>query len=306
MHMEEANRRLAAALHLLARGELQQGFAEYEARLYAGHFPALDLLGVPMWRGESLVGKSIIVRSEQGYGDTLQFARYIPLLAGRGARVLFAVRPPLARLLRGLAGVAEILPERADAVPPADFHTPLMSLPYRFGTSLETVPANVPYLSAPESISATLKRSAETRIAIGVVWACNAEHPDYDKRSMPVAELSALAEISGTAIYSLQYGEAARDADGISAIRQLGHTLVDFAQTASALTQFDLVVTVDTAIAHLAGAMARRCFLLLPHEADWRWLRDREDSPWYPTLRLFRQPAPGDWAGVMRRVIAAI
>jgi Flp pilus assembly protein TadD len=296
------------SLVLLASGEFKRGFAEYEARWHVTKV-APRQLPVPLWQGESIARRSILVHAEQGLGDTLQFVRYVPMLVKKKARVVLAVQPELTRLLKGIAGLAAVLPYDGK-LPVTDFYVPLMSLPLRFGTTLETIPANIPYLSAPADLSAKLKRPPGTKLAIGIVWAGGATHPGDRHRSIAVDKFLALADLPGVSLYSLQKGPGAGDlaASGGSALihDDIASALRDFAATAAALTQLDLIISADTAIVHLAGAMGRPCWVLLPYVADWRWLRKRDDSPWYPTLRLFRQETPGDWHDVMRRVRAAV
>lgn len=292
-----AHAALASAEELLAGGDLKRGFSAYESRWHTGKQRHLAFK-MPPWQGESLAGKSIYVRHEQGFGDTLQFVRYLPMLEALGARVLFTPPSPLARLLAGFGARPAL-----DETPP-DFHIPLLSLPHRFGTTLDTIPIGVPYVRPPGDLSVKLKRPAGTRLAVGIVWAGDPRHANDRQRSMPASLLLGLADLPGVALYSLQIGQRALAVGSPAA--DLSAELTDFAHTAALLTELDLVVSVDTAIVHLAGAMARRCFVLLPHVADWRWLRDRDDSPWYPTLRLFRQETPGDWIGVMQRVRAEI
>lgn len=302
-----AKTRWNRAIVALANGDFAAGFADHEARreiaeLAPRRFP------MPSWNGERISGRSILVHAEQGFGDTLHFARYVPLLVDKGAKVVFAVQPELLRLFQNMPGVAGVI-SIDGKLPLTDFHLPLLSLPLRFATTLDEVPAKVPYIAAPDGLRATLARTPGTRLAVGVAWAGRPTHK-YDRdRSMAVEEFLALADLPGVALYGLQTGARAQDLASSGAgilIRDCSGALGDFAATATALTQIDLVVSVDTALAHLAGAMGRKAFVLLPFVADWRWLRERQDSPWYPTLRLFRQEKPGDWRGVMRRVRAAV
>jgi hypothetical protein len=302
-----AKTRWNRAIVALANGDLRAGFADHEARreiaeLAPRRFP------MPSWSGERISGRTILVHAEQGFGDTLQFARYLPMLAGKGARVIFAVQPELLRLFQnapGLAGVISI----DGKLPLTDFHVPLLTLPLRFATTLDDVPATVPYITPPQGLQATLVRAPDTRLAVGIAWAGRPTHK-YDRdRSMAIEEFLALSDLPGVALYSLQTGARSQDLAASGAgvlIRDCSAALGDFADTATALTQIDLVVCVDTALAHLAGAMGRSAFVLLPFVADWRWLRQRQDSPWYPTLRLFRQEKPGDWKSVMRCVREAV
>jgi hypothetical protein len=295
--------RFLRALSLLRDGRLAEGFAEYESRFSI--VPPANL-PVPLWRGEDLKGKSLLVHPEQGYGDLFQFVRYLPMLARRGARVVLTVYEDTLRLLKETGGADSVVALNA-TIPAPDFHAPLLSLPHRFGTTLETIPTAVPYLEAPADLSTKLRRRPGTRLAIGIAWAGQPSHGNDGNRSMPLSLLAALAEIPGVEVYSLQVGDHRRDLEGETRIAgDLGDILTDWARIAAALKTFDLLVSVDTAVVHLAGALARPCYVLLPHVADWRWLKEREESPWYPTLRLFRQESPGDWAGVMRRVRAAV
>lgn len=302
----DAQFRWERALALLAAGDLAQGFAEYEWRWQAK--AAMPRFPMPLWQGEALDGKSILVHAEQGFGDTIQFARYVPMLEERGARVIFAVPAELVRLFQGLAGTAAII-DMAGNKPLADFHVPAASLPHRFATTLDTIPAATPYLRVPGSLRARLARPPGTSLAVALCWAGRPTHELDRERSMSLDELLPLTDLPGVAFYSLQKGARSADlaASGAGAlIEDLSAEIEDFAVTAAVLMQVDLVVSVDTALVHLAGAMGRRALVLLPFAADWRWLRRREDSPWYPTLRLFRQEKPGDWRGVVERVRAAI
>jgi hypothetical protein len=294
------------ALTRLADGDLAGGFADYEYRSKIPGFGPRDP-GVAPWRGENLYRKTLLVHAEQGIGDTLQFIRYVPFLAASGARIVFGPPPELMSLLKDFTGIAELAPP--GTIIPADYHVPLMTLPHRFGTTLESIPCKTPYLKPPAGLSATLTQPRGSKLRIGLVWAGRPTHQEDHARSMPLEPLLGLADLRAATFYSLQLGERAKDIEACGAsglIRDLGPQLSDFGVTAAVLSELDLVISVDTAVAHLAGAMGRPCFVLLPFCADWRWLRQREDSPWYPTLRLFRQRAPGDWSGVIPRVRAAI
>jgi hypothetical protein len=272
---------------------------------------AVRSIPLPLWQGEALDGKTLFVYAEQGLGDTIQFARFLPLVAKRGARVVFDCQPELVRLLSGLAGVDELRPQfQANPLPAADFHVPLLSLPGRLGITLATVPSAVPYLSAPLAvIGPNVPRPPATRLAVGLVWAGRPEHANDRNRSMTLEDLLPLADLPGVALFSLQIGPCASDigtAGATPLIYDLTPQIRDFADTARLIEQLDLVICVDTSVAHLTGALARPGFVLLPYTPDWRWLGMREDSPWYPTLRLFRQPAPGDWNSVVAKLRDAI
>jgi len=305
--LQAAELRWDYALALLTEGDFARGFAAYEGRWQVPRH-AMQPLPMPPWQGESLVGKSLLVVSEQGLGDTLQFVRYLPALAALGPRVTLACQSELLRLLAGLPGIEQVL-ARDGPLPRADYHLPLLSLPHRLGATLATLP-RAPYLSVPAGIAGPpLRRPIGTRAAIGIVWAGRPEHRNDARRSMPLELLLRLAELPGVTLVSLQKGPRASDIARLGAealIEDRTPALGDFADTAALLRQLDLVIGVDTAALHLAGALGRPGFVLLPFAADWRWLRRREDTPWYPSLRLFRQTAPGDWAGVVSRVRALL
>ena len=257
----------------------------------------------------------LLVHSEQGLGDTLQFCRFVPIVA-QGAKIVLEVQPPLHRLLADLPGIAEIVAE-GDKLPPFDLHCALLSLPRFLGTSLETIPGEVPYLTAdPLLVSAWRRRLAGLAgLKIGLVWA-GGPRPDepaessVDRhRSMPLARLAALAEVEGVSFVSLQKGppaaQAAQPPPGM-VLHDFTAELDDFADTAALVEALDLVISVDTAVAHLAGALGKPVWLLNRFDTCWRWLLGRDDSPWYPTLRQFRQPAAEDWDSVIAAVKAAL
>jgi hypothetical protein len=281
---------------LLRRGEYEKGWPEYEWRWRAsGHFPRL--YPQPTWDGSPPAGKALLLYAEQGLGDTLLFARFVPLVAAMGARVILDVQRPLASLLRQWPDVTVVA--TGDPLPPFDLHLPMPSLPLVFGTTLATVPSRVPYLHAEQTPIPVPFPS--DKLKVGFVWAGNPRHKNDRNRSIAVSALFSLASIAGTQPYALQLerpGEAAGLGDAID----LAPYLTDFAATAAVLQRLDLLISVDTAVVHLAGALARPAWVLLPFSADWRWLEDRDESPWYPTARLFRQSAPGDWPGVVDRV----
>lgn len=302
--------RVNLAMILLLTGRLHDGWAAYEARL------ALDPWDEPAPRLTSLAGvrgRTVLVRAEQGFGDTLQFCRYVPLLAQLGATVILQVPAPLVRLLSGLPAqvVAEETPVTA-----VDTCCRLMSLPYLFDTTLATIPAAVPYLAAPDdAVAAWRSRLAECPgVKVGLVWAGGVRDTDGHagaidrRRSLPLAALAPLADVPDCTLVSLQVGPPATQIGQPGTLPVIDPTgrLRDFADTAALIAALDLVIAVDTAVAHLAGALGRPVWLLNRFDTCWRWLRDRDDSPWYPTLRQFRQPAPGDWASVVTRVGAAL
>jgi tetratricopeptide (TPR) repeat protein/glycosyltransferase involved in cell wall biosynthesis len=303
-----------AALALLLKGDLEQGFSHYEWRWKCPQFASADRRFVqPCWDGGPLNGRTILLHAEQGLGDTLQFVRYAPLVAARGGRVVVECQAELAPLLQGLGGASQVV-ARGEPLPLFDLHAPLLSLPHLLGTTLETVPAEAPYLrAAPDRADAWaeyLDRAVEaTGLRVGLVWAGNPDHKGDRHRSMSLGALAPLARVPGVQFVALQKGAGAAQAeappDGMT-LTNLGPLLADFADTAAVLEQLDLVITVDTSVAHLAGALGRPVWVLLAFAPDWRWLRQRDDSPWYPTARLFRQERHGDWEGVLARVASAL
>jgi len=303
------------ALSLLALGDYARGWREYEWRW---RNPALDMpkreSDKPLWLGkEPIAGRTILLHPEQGFGDAIQAVRYVPLLAARGARVVLMCHRQLRRLFQGVQGAAEVISARDRTLPAFDCHIPMMSLPLAFGTTLETIPENVPYLAAPpEQVERWRIRLAEhgAGLKVGAVWSGNPEFPRAEEKACPPERLAPLLDRRGCRFFSLQKGEAAAGVARLDPagerVVDLSNELEDFADTAALVSALDVVVTVDTAVAHLAGALGKPVWILLPFNADWRWLRGRSDSPWYPSARLFRQPADGDWAGVIDAVGQAL
>lgn len=304
-----ANRSLA----ILTLGDLKRGWDEYEARWSGILQPEANLAGRPRWDGADPAGRTILLTTEQGLGDVIHFVRYAPLIAARNARVLVACAPELAPIVRTVRGVSDVVTS-AEAAPPFDLHAPVASLPRIFGTTLDTIPATVPYLTAdPQRVDAFRTRLiGDANVKIGLVWAGTARHLNDRARSCALADFAPLAQVAaagGVTYYSLQKGPPAAQAlnppPGMNLVH-LGDDLHDFADTAELLMNLDLLISVDTSIVHLAGALARPAWVLLAKGPDWRWLLDRDDSPWYPTLRLFRQPRSGDWHSVLERVAAEL
>jgi tetratricopeptide (TPR) repeat protein len=291
------------AMTLLLSGDLEAGFAEYEWRIKTtNHAPPVH--PSPRWDGDDLAGRHILLLAEQGFGDAIQFIRYAPILQRGGARVSVHCAPKLVPLFETLDGAPAIIPFGTD-VPAVDCHAPLMSVPHLLGTSLDTVPASIPYLRAPRD--APPLPAGDGRKRVGLCWAGSPAHPDDVRRSCPAAMLAPLLARRDIAWISLQYGAQA-DALGDTEhqLEDWSERLDGFANTATAMGALDLVITVDTATAHLAAALGRPTWLMLKYAPDWRWMLDRADSPWYPTMTLFRQRAPGDWAGVVARLQAAL
>ncbi|GAB4356836.1 MAG: tetratricopeptide repeat protein [Gammaproteobacteria bacterium] len=284
----------------LQLGEFEAGWRDYEAGFAVGerprrHFP------MPRWEGEPLEGRRLLVHTEQGFGDTLHFVRYLPELKARGATVILECQPAMERLLAH-SGLADrvVVRDAGDEVN-ADFYLPLLSLPGMLGTTLETIPAQPAYLKAAAEWGTPWRGQLAglQGLRVGICWSGNPTARNNPERSCPLGALAPLAR-EGVALVSLQLGAAAEELppQGMS-LRHLDPEPADFADTASIVAGLDLVVTVDTAVAHLAGAMGRPTWLMLSHVADWRWLVDRHDSPWYPSMRLFRQPQRGDWQAVV-------
>ncbi|MBW4093279.1 MAG: tetratricopeptide repeat protein, partial [Proteobacteria bacterium] len=302
------------AVALLHAGRWTEAWGEYEWRLrLPGHTPLpLDTLLPSLATGIDLAGRTVLLTHEEGFGDTLQFVRYAPLLEARGARVLLAVPGALARLLAPLGPIVA-----PSGTPPAfDFHCPFFSLPRVFAATPDTIPASVPYLTADPAKTATWRaRLADggPGLRVGLVWAGQAR-PWLDgfatldgRRSAGLAAFAPLAGLPGVRFVSLQAGAAAAEARpaGLDLLDPMG-SVVDFADTAAIVAALDLVVSVDTAVVHLAGGLGTPVFLLDRYDNCWRWLSGRADSPWYPGLRIFRQTRLGDWSGPMAQVAAAL
>jgi Flp pilus assembly protein TadD len=299
------------ALALLAHGDFEEGWREYEWRLaipeLAGHEkPAAG----PRWDGVARDGQTLLVTAEQGLGDMLQFVRLAQPLAERGVRVLVRGQPPLLRLLATAPGVAGVFgPD--DALPAYDAHVPVLSLPGAMRIDAATIPAPVPYLRADagrRAAVATALAAHGPRLRVGLAWRGSRHHANDRRRSIALSTLVPLLSVPGTAWFSLQREEDEREVDDFPAPPPLVRLPErnDFDGLAALMAELDLVVSVDTSLAHLAGALARPTWLLLPFAPDWRWQLDRADSPWYPTMRLIRQPAPGDWGAVIARVEAEL
>ena len=241
-------------------------------------------------RGRTWTGGTLLLHAEQGLGDTLQFVRYAPLIAARGGRVIVECHVSLVRLLTGMAGVAQVV-ARGETLPPFDVHLPIMSAPQRFNTTLATIPPPVAYAPIAPAIL------PDDALKVGLVWAGSPSHRNDANRSIPFAALETLFGIPGVRYFSLQVGAAV---PGRHDLIDLGSGFSDFADTAAAVLALDLIIAADTSIVHLAGTLGRPTIVLLPFlRCDWRWLWLREDTPWYPGMRLLRQPRSGDWAGIV-------
>jgi tetratricopeptide (TPR) repeat protein len=304
---DHAGARMGRALTLLLLGHFEEGWVEYEWRWKCKEFSPWSY-PQPPWDGSPLDGRTILLHAEQGLGDTLHFIRYAALVKERGGRVVVACQKPLLRLLASCPGIDQLVPYN-EPLPDFDVHTPLLSLPRIFGTTLATVPANIPYLFADPALLGHWQRelSSYRTFRIGIAWQGNPDYPGDAQRSFPLAQLAPLARVGGVQLLSLQktHGmEQLRTAPFpvIDLGSRLDETSGPFMDTAAVIKNLDLVICPNTALVHLAGALGVPVWLALPLNPEWRWLWNRADSPWYPTVRLFRQEQTGDWAGVFARM----
>lgn len=297
----------------LLDGRLPQGWHDYEWRFRTN--PELERpFTQPRWNGAVHPGKRLLVHAEQGLGDTIQFARYLPLLkarVGASMEIVLECQRPLARLLCGLPGADRLVvrEDEARVAAPFDLHVPLLSLPGLFGTTLDTIPVPIALTVDPDESQQWAARLGQLPgLKVGLVWAGNPDHRGDRQRSMALAQLAPLAGVTDVRFVSLQKGRNAEihDRGAPLDLIELGSQFSDFAATAAAIANLDLVISVDTAVAHLAATLGKPTWVLLPFSPDWRWLLGREDSPWYPNARLFRQPRRGDWDGVVRAVAQAL
>jgi hypothetical protein len=299
------------ALSRLVLGDLERGWADHEARWQGSDVRIPErTFPQPRWTGrEDLHGKTILLHPEQGLGDGIHFSRYARLVRERGARVLLEAYPPLTSLLAQLPHVDQVVP-LGSALPPFDYHAPLVSLPLIFATRLETIPPQMPALEAPhEHLEKWRARLGEpVRPRVGLAWSGSTTLRNDRNRSIALERFDGVRDMPATFIaLQKEIREADRPAlEGGRPVEHFEDELADFRDTAALAALMDVVITVDTAIAHLAGAMGKTVWILLPFSPDWRWLLDRDDSPWYPSARLFRQPRPGDWDTVLERVAAEL
>ena len=298
------------ALNLLLQGRYEEGWQEYEWRWRKPDFTSpCRHTDIPLWDGSPLEGRTILLHAEQGFGDAIQFVRYVPLVAERGGTVVIECHPQLVRLFQSVAGVQFVVPF-GTALPPFSWQAPLLSLPGIFGTTLQNIPSAHPYLrvSGERRLKwSTLMSVYPMNNRIGLVWA-GKKYPD-PLRSCRLEDLAPLASVNEGTFFSLQLGDEAGQAvtpPSDMDLVDLTGLIDDFADTAALIEQLDLVITIDTAVAHLAGAMGKQVYLMLPFAPDWRWLLERSDSPWYPKMLIFRQRQPGNWAEVINRLQAAL
>jgi tetratricopeptide (TPR) repeat protein len=306
---DHAEAHFSKALVLLLKGELALGWEEYEWRWQRE--PQQRSFAAPQWDGRNLPDGDLLLYAEQGFGDTLQFIRYAPLAARRCRRVIVECRAELKSLVAAMPGVAQVVAP-GEPLPQFAAHLPLLSLPRVFKTTLETIPAEVPYLRAePEKLRAWRARLAADGDAfkIGLCWAGRPEYWDNNSRSAALDSLAPLGSVRGAVFYSLQKGsaagEAARPPAGMT-LQDFSAELRDFSDTAALVAALDLVITVDTSVAHLAGALGAPTWVMIPRPPEWRWLLAGERSPWYPTMRLFRQDSANDWRSVVERIARAL
>lgn len=294
------------ALILLLKGHYEEGFKEYEWRWQHEDSPPRKL-PKPRWHGEPLTNKTILIHTEQGFGDAIQFVRYIPLLKQAGARVIVECKKPLIRLFTTAKGI-DHLSIQGSRLPHYDCHCPMLSLPMLCKTQINTIPAEIPYLYAPYPKMHQIPKIKNTTLAIGFVWAGNPQHLNDHNRSATIKEMAYLFKAQDITFYSLQKG--IRDFEIKPYLHHnvidLSTKLNDYFDTADIINQMDIIITVDTSVAHLAGALGTTTWLILPHQPEWRWLETRTNSPWYPTMRLFRQSKNNDWRSVMIEIEQAL
>ncbi len=294
-------------IHLM-QGDFAAGWAEYESRWQVGLADDRKMTQ-RQWKGEPLNGERILIHAEQGFGDTLQFVRYVPLVAARGGQVVLEVQPSLGRLLAGTAGASQVI-RRGETLPAFTWQCPLLSLPLAFGTEMHSIPATVPYVHAESTQAAAWQRrlAGDTR-RIGLAWSGNPGMQRNRYRSIPLEHLVPLMKAPGTTFYSLQVGQGSEQVNQLppdAGLIDLTAELKDFADTAAMVASLDVVISIDSSVAHLAGAMGKPVWIMLQKGCDWRYFLDREDSPWYPTARLFRQSTPGGWQEVVNRIERAL
>jgi Flp pilus assembly protein TadD len=261
----------------------------------------------PLWDGSPLAGKRILIHAEQGLGDTVQFIRFVPGVTQRGGWVIVQCPKPLCRLLEGKLTIRQVIEDGA-ALPEFDIHCPLLTLPRIFNVNLTSIPSAVPYITPDADLADKWRCRIETAVPrrnlkIGLVWSGSSTHRNDRNRSIPPEMFQTLTRISNASFFSLQKSGSAPSGNLADALIDYTPNLTDLADTAALINNLDLVISVDTAVAHLAGAMAKPVWSLLPFNADWRWMLDRNDSPWYPTMRLFRQPRSGDWQTPLRQIV---
>lgn len=292
------------ALTLLMDGRFKEGFEEYDARWKLSKSPPRSF-PQDRWEGGPLNSHTLFIHREQGFGDAIQFLRLIPSIKKRyGGTIILECQPELMRLFDGFEGIDQ-LHSFGQPLPDFDLWVPLMSLGHILGVEEKTIPMDIPFLTAPVSDRFHVRPAVDSGLNIGIVWAGSPTHQNDRRRSTKIEKFLNLARHKNTTFFSLQKGERVSDLTQTGAsclIIDAGSTLRDFADTACVIDQLDLIITIDTSVAHLAGAMGKEVWLLLPFTPDWRWMLKREDSPWYPQMKIIRQPKPGDWDSVFKKV----
>lgn len=299
----DAHALLNLSLLDLLEGDYAAGWPAYESR-HLCRTPNLRAFSEPQWKGEPLNGARILLHAEQGLGDTLQFLRYVPMVAAAGGQVVLDVPETLRRLAAEVPGVSAVI-ATGNAIPSFDWQCPLMSLPLAFQTTLNSIPAHVPYLRVPDEAQRSAKKLEwpDRSLCVGLVWGATPRPFEDNDRSIPLAAFEPIFTLKGVDFFSLQVGPSAVQLETLQTpVTDMREHIQDFADTAALVSHLDLVITVDTSVEHVAGALGKPTWVLLPFSSDWRWLTDREDSPWYPSVRLFRQPRQGDWQSVLERV----
>jgi Flp pilus assembly protein TadD len=304
--------RMGHSVNLLLCGQLTEGFQYYESRSQVADFPSPKRnFQIPAWTDQDLKGKRILIHDEQGVGDAIQFVRYATLLKNAGASVVVDCNVQLSRLFRSARDVDVVVP-RFTEIPPVDFFVPMVSLAHRFGTVLETIPADIPYLNAEPDLTAHWAKKLGDRnrqLRVGLVWSGNPEFRGDRLRSPGLDPILPLLNVPGVKFFALQKGPGRRDLERLGQplnLTDLGPEISDFADTAAIMMNLDLVLTSCTGPAHLAGALGVPTWIMLPYECDWRWMLNRSDSPWYPTVRLFRQPGRDLWPQLVETIAAPL
>jgi len=304
---EYANAHFNLSLALLLCGQFKNGWREYEYRWKSENFQSPKRnFSQPQWGGQMLDGKTIFIHAEQGIGDTIQFIRYIEKVAKYNGEIIVECQKPLIKLLSNFSQISKLI-YSGDDVPNFDFHSPLLSLPYILGTEVSSIPSNIPYISVDRKFNIDNKQ--EHQISIGIVWAGSPAHKNDKNRSTTLDNFLKLLSIDNVKLFSLQVGDRKKDLD-ITAINDsivdLTDNIQDYSDTASIIKQLDLVISVDTSVAHLSGAMGKPTWTLIPYSPDFRWMLNRKDSPWYPSMKLFRQSEYGNWDDVFDNVLESL
>ncbi|TAN45965.1 MAG: tetratricopeptide repeat protein [Nitrospirae bacterium] len=293
------------AILLLLTGRFDEGWQEYEWRWELKNYITKRDFARPLWDGTDLNGKTILLHTEQGFGDAIQFIRYVPLIEQRGGRIIIECQKELISLFSSIKGIADFKAQ-GEGLPPFDLHCPFLTIPYIFKTTNENIPSKTPYLTVNNSLVQKWTESAgidRSRFNIGIVWAGNPRNLNDRQRSLSLDLFSAFSGLKNIQLYSLQKGPASEQINSSAIpIKDPTAEIKDFSDTAALIMGLDLVISVDTAVAHLAGALSRPVWLLIPPIPDWRWQLNREDSPWYPTMRLFRGTKNGQWNDVIERI----